>query len=77
MSKLIYITRRIPDNGIEIMKEKGYTVDIGESTEAPSKEELINALKQKPYDAVVSLLTDTIDKDVYDACPTEPCPSQH
>lgn len=70
MSKLIYITRNIPEVGINILKEKGYTVDIGTSVDAPSKEELIKVLSQKPYDGIVSFLTDKIDKDIFDACPT-------
>lgn len=50
------------------MKDSGYTVDVGTTTEAPSKEDLIKALSQKPYDALVSFLTDHIDKDIFDAC---------
>jgi glyoxylate reductase len=70
MSKLIYVTRRIPENGIEIMKAKGYSIDVGAKEDAPTKDELIEALKQKPYDGVISFLTDPIDKDIFDACPT-------
>ncbi|MCX6756625.1 MAG: D-glycerate dehydrogenase [Candidatus Nomurabacteria bacterium] len=70
MSKLIYITRAIGEVGVQIMKDNGYTVDIGTSIDAPSKDELIKTLSQKPYDALVSFLTDHIDKDVFDACPT-------
>lgn len=50
------------------MKDSGYTVDVGTTTDAPSKEDLIKALSQKPYDALVSFLTDHIDKDIFDAC---------
>ncbi len=70
MSKLIYITRAIGEVGVQIMKDNGYTVDIGTSIDAPSKDELIKTLSQKPYDALVSFLTDHVDKDVFDACPT-------
>lgn len=70
MSKLIYITRDIGETGIQIMKDNGYTVDVGITVDAPSKEELIKTLSQKPYDALVSFLTDHIDKDIFDACPT-------
>lgn len=70
MSKSIYVTRRIPDNGIQLMLEKGYVVDVGEKEEAPSKEEIIHALSQKPYDGIVTLLTDPIDKDIFDTCET-------
>lgn len=70
MTKLIYITRRIPDNGIQLLKDKGYSIDIGETEEAPTKEELCSILSKKPYDAVVSFLTDKIDKDTFESCPT-------
>jgi glyoxylate reductase len=67
--KKIYITRKIPDAGIKLLKEKGYEVDINAKDRVLTKEELINALKAKEYDAVLCLLTDTIDKDVFDAAP--------
>lgn len=70
MSKLIYITRRISNSGIQLLKDKGYTIDIGEKEEAPTKDELRNILSQKPYDAVISFLTDKIDGDIFDVCPT-------
>lgn len=69
MSKLIYVTRNIPENGINILKERGYTIDVGTSVEAPNKEDLLQALSQKPYDGLVSFLTDKIDKDIFDATP--------
>jgi lactate dehydrogenase-like 2-hydroxyacid dehydrogenase len=68
--KTIYCTRRIPENGIQIMRDKGYSVDVGDKVDAPTKEELIIALSQKAYDGVVCFLTDPIDKDIYDACPS-------
>lgn len=70
MTKLIYITRRIPDNGIQLLKDRGYDIDVGEKEEAPTKEDLRSALSKKPYDAVISFLTDKIDKDIFDVCPT-------
>ena len=70
MSKLIYVTRAIPEVGIQMLKDNGYTVDVGTTVDAPSKDELINALTQKPYEALVPFLTDHIDKDIFDACKT-------
>lgn len=69
MSK-IFITRKIPDAGIDLLKEKGYEVDVSEKDGVLTKSELIEALKQKPYDAVLPLLTDTIDADIFDAAPS-------
>lgn len=77
MSKLLYITRMIPENGINCMLEKGYTIDVGEKTETPTQEEIIHALKQKPYDGMICFLTDTIDAAIFDACPTLKIVSQY
>ncbi len=66
----VYVTRAIPDVGIKLLKEKGYEVDISDKDRALTKEELVGALKTKEYDAVLSLLTDKIDGDIYDAAPT-------
>lgn len=70
MSKLIYCTRQIPQVGINLLKEKGYTVDIGNFKTPPTKKDLIKVLKKKNYDGVISFLTDTIDEDIFNACPS-------
>ncbi|MDR3558596.1 MAG: D-glycerate dehydrogenase [Candidatus Pacebacteria bacterium] len=68
--KKIFITRKIPDSGIKILKDKGYTVDIYPKDRIMSQKELIRTLKKGTYDAVVTLLTDKIDSTVFDAAPT-------
>lgn len=70
MAKHIYITRKIPEAGIKILKDEGITFDIGKYKIAPTKKELIKELKKKPYDGVISFLTDQIDKEIFDICPT-------
>lgn len=70
MSKLIYCTRQIPQNGIQILKDRGYTIDVGNFKTPPTKKDLIKVLKKKKYDGVISFLTDTIDEDIFQACPT-------
>lgn len=65
----IYVTRKIPESGINKLKEKGYEIDINPEDKVLSKEELLEALKQKEYDAVLCLLTDKIDGEVFDAAP--------
>ena len=67
--KKIFITRKIPGSGIKILQKKDYEVDVSDKDGVLTKEELIDALKQKEYDAVLSLLTDTIDADIFDAVP--------
>ncbi len=70
MSKQIYITREIPEAGLKLLREKGIEFDMGTSDLPPTKKEIIKKLKKKPYDGVISFLTDPIDKDVFEACPT-------
>lgn len=70
MPKQIYITRKIPETGLKLLRDKGIDFDMGDAKLPPNKKDIIKALKKKPYDGVISFLTDTIDKEVMDACPT-------
>lgn len=63
----IFVTRAIPDEGINALKEKNYEVVVSPHDRVLSKEELIGELKGGQYDAVLCLLTDTIDSEVLDA----------
>ncbi len=67
---LIYVTRHIPDIGINLLRAAGHTVDVSIKNGVLTPEELKKALSQKPYDAVVTLLTDTVNKEVFDTVPT-------
>ena len=69
MNKRVFITRKIPDVGLAMLREKGFLLDISSEDRPLQKSELINALKKKPYDGILCLLTDTIDKEVFDAAP--------
>lgn len=66
----IYITRKIPQSGIDKLVAKGHEVDVSQKDGVLTREELLGALRQKPYDAVLCLLTDKIDKEVFEAVPT-------
>jgi len=65
----VYVTRKIPEAGIKKLEEKGYEVDINPKDKVLSKKELVSALGAKSYDAVLCLLTDTIDDEVFKAAP--------
>ena len=67
---LVYVTRHIPSIGINVLRAGGHTVDVSEKDGVLTRSELLTALMAKPYDAVVCLLTDTIDGEVFDAVPT-------
>lgn len=66
----VYVTRKVPDVGITMLKEAGHDVVVSEKDGVLTKEELLAALRAKDYDAVLCLLTDTIDAEVYDAVPS-------
>ena len=67
--KKIYVTRKIPEVGITMLKDKGYEVDVSNKDGVLTREELTAALKRKEYDAVLCLLTDSVDGEIYDAAP--------
>jgi glyoxylate reductase len=60
----VYVTRMIPEENIEELR-KYFDVEVNQEDRALSKAELKQKLKGK--DAVISLLTDTIDGEVLDA----------
>jgi len=70
MTKTIFVTRKIPEVGIKMLRDKGYEVDVREKDIILSQKELIKILKKKSYDAVVTLLTDHVDAKVFDAVPS-------
>lgn len=63
----VFVTRKIPSRGIDMLSAKGYTVAISPHDRVLAKEELIAFLQQDRYDAVLCLLTDKIDAEVLDA----------
>ncbi len=66
----VYITRQIPEVGVSMLKEKGFEIDMNLKDRPLTQDELIAVLKEKQYDAVLSLLTDKIDAKVFDAAPS-------
>jgi len=63
----VFVTRRIPKKGIEMLKQKGYELEVNEEDRVLAKKEIIKGVKGK--DALLCLLTDTIDSDIIDAEP--------
>lgn len=66
---LIYVTRQIPDVGINLLRAAGHEVDISAKDGVLTPEELKDALYQKPYEGILSLLTDKMDASVLEAAP--------
>jgi len=67
--KNIFITRQIPGNAVKTLEEKGYSVTVGKYKTPITERELIKELKKKKYDAVITLLTDKIGTNIFDASP--------
>ncbi len=65
--KKIFVTRLIPDRGLALLKKQGYEVVVNPEDRVLRREELIMFLEGKNYDAVLCLLTDKIDKDIFAA----------
>lgn len=57
----VFITRQIPDKGISLLKDKGWDVSVGPEDKI-SREDLLEGVKG--VDAILSVLTEKIDKDV-------------
>lgn len=67
--KKVFITRDIPEAGINLLLKENYSVEVYNKNYAISKKELIK--KGKDADAIISLLTDIIDEEVishFDKC---------
>jgi glyoxylate reductase len=66
----IYVTRHIPDIGINLLRAAGHTVEVSTKDGVLTSSELKKALAERPYDAVICLLTDIVNKEVFEAVPT-------
>lgn len=58
----VFVTRRLPDDGIELLEKECDEVEIYPYDRIPRKEEIIKGLQGK--DGLLCLLTDRIDKNV-------------
>jgi len=63
----IFVTRKIPEAGIKKLKSAGYEVEVNPADKVLAKDELVSVLKTGKYDAVLALLTDKLDADVFQA----------
>lgn len=70
MNKKVFVTRKIPDVGINMLRDHGYEVTVYPKNKVPTQKEIAHFLKRGNYDAVLSLLTDKINAQVFDAAPS-------
>jgi len=65
----IFVTRKIPESGLEMLRNAGHEVIVSEKDGVLTRDELLTGLRDLNPDAVLPLLTDTIDGEVFDAAP--------
>lgn len=61
----VFVTRAFADSGIQALKKAGYRVEVYEKDEIIPRKELLK--RAKGCDALLPLLTDRIDEEVFDA----------
>ncbi len=62
----VLVTRKIPEKGLKLLQEK-YTVEINPHDRSMTREEIMEAVKDK--DALLTMLSDSITSDVIAAAP--------
>lgn len=67
MSQRIYVTRRIPQPGLDLLEESGFAVEVNPDDRSLTREELLNAVRDR--DGLLPMLTDRIDASLFDAAP--------
>lgn len=61
----VYVTRRIPDAGLDLLRAAGIDFDMNPHDRVLTRDELLREVRGR--DGVLCLLTDTIDDEVLDA----------
>ena len=61
----VFVTRQILDSGIKLLKDKGFEVEVSGVDGVMPREELLQ--KVKGVDAILSLLTDKVNDELFDA----------
>lgn len=61
----VFVTRQIPEAGIKLLREKGFEVEVSDVDGVLPREQLL--LKVKGADAILSLLTDKVNDELFDA----------
>ena len=60
----VFVTRKIPDAGIRILREAGYDVDVYDDIEPLSREIFLNKIEN--IDALIPMLSENVDKEAMD-----------
>lgn len=65
MQYSVYVTRQIPEAGLEVLRRHCQVVDVNPADRKPTREELLAAVRDR--DGVLCMLADTIDDTVLTA----------
>ncbi len=63
----IYVTRQIPQKGIDMLREAGHTVTVREADGPAPRAELLEAMQDAH--AIIAMLADKMDAELMDAAP--------
>jgi len=66
----VFITESIPGGAVQLLEQAGFEVSVSNKEGPLTKEELKSELSRVSYDAVLSLLTNKIDKEVFEISPS-------
>ncbi len=66
----IFITRKIPESGLQILREAGILADVWQKEKPPSKRQIKKIIEKGRHEGIISQLTDVIDRNLLSSCPT-------
>jgi len=68
MTSVVFVTRPLPDPGLELLRDAGFKVRANQEDRPLSRDELLAGVVGA--DALLCMLSDRIDVDVLDAAPS-------
>lgn len=70
MQAKVFVTRKVPDAGLDLLQKAGHSVTVSEKDGVLSQTELQEALDKNEYDAILTTLSDHISGEVLDSTPS-------
>jgi glyoxylate reductase len=70
MSQNVFITRRVPHVGVELLQQAGFTVKVHDSDLPIERKVLLEHLRTSNYQALLTTLTDKVNDELLEAAPS-------